>query len=143
MTRAAVPWIIFGLTLIVSPGGAGADEEGLQAAAQILRVSLQEYRFEPSQIVLGTGRTVELTLKNDGQHLHEFITDAFRNVPLEMEIDGVISEVPGLDELEIPPGRRVTLRFMPPGSGEFEIACDAEKPVGHRHAGMIGTLTFR
>jgi plastocyanin len=132
-------------TLAVSslPAVAFADDRSRPQPAQEVTVRMTEYKYEPAHIELRKGRPVELRLVNDGDVLHEFVTDALVDTVVDVEGQGVIAAARGLDELEIPEGATVVLRFTPGKAGQFSFRCDAETPVSHHESGMKGTLVVR
>lgn len=128
--------------LLAAPPEIKADEKVKKGTIQQATVHLMDFRFEPSQINLEAGKPVELTLVNDGTVLHEFITGAFRNLTVDVDVNGVITEALGIGEFEIPPGAKVVLRFTPLKPNEFSLACRAMKPREHYKEGMLGIISF-
>jgi uncharacterized cupredoxin-like copper-binding protein len=124
-------------------GPALADERSQRQAAQEVTVRMTEYQYEPSHIELRKGQPVELRLVNEGKELHEFVTEALVDTPVDVESQGVIAAARGLDELEVPAGATVVLRFTPGKAGQFSFRCDAESPVSHLKSGMKGSMTIR
>jgi uncharacterized cupredoxin-like copper-binding protein len=120
-----------------------ADEKSPNANPQRITVHLQEYRFQPEQIVLKGGEEVELTLINDGTVMHEFIAEALQTLTVDVENNGIITGTLGVTELEIPPKSSAVLRFTPETPGEFLIACRAKLPKDHYQEGMRGRLLIR
>lgn len=110
---------------------------------QQVTIRLLEYRFEPAQITLKAGQAVELILINEGTVMHEFITEATKNLEVDVDINGVITETLGVAELEIPPGARAVLRFTPEKTGQFPFTCRAMEPVDHFKEGMAGKMMIR
>jgi plastocyanin len=136
--------VILNLFLLVAgPFQALADERMPVPHAQQVTVKLSEYRFEPAHITLKAGKEVELTLVNEGAVMHEFITDALKDLEVDVEIDGIVAETHGVAELEIPTKAKVVLRFTPEKTGEFPVACHAKEPKDHLKEGMIGKLAIR
>jgi len=136
--------VVFILSLLMAGHfEALADERAINAKANQVTVRLLEYRFEPAQIIFKAGENAELILINEGTVMHEFVTDAIKNMDLDMEINGVVAETNGLAELEIPPKTKVVLRFTPEKHGTFTIACHAKKPKDHEKEGMIGKVVFK
>lgn len=113
------------------------------SAVQQATIYLQEYRFEPAQTTLKAGQPARLILINKGTTVHEFVTEALRGVAVTMKVQGTLAEMPGLSELEIPPGGKVVLRFTTERSGEFAIACHASTPKDHFKQGMVGKLVIQ
>jgi plastocyanin len=90
-----------------------------------LRVVADEYRFDPSTIVLEGGGTLTLTLQNKGSLAHNL--KVLRD---DREVDGTPT---------LPAGRRASTRLdLEPGN--YRIICS----VGdHEQLGMTGTLRVR
>ena len=134
---------VFLLLLFAVVFAAFADERSPSEKLKRATVRLREYKFEPSEITLKVGEEAELTLINEGNVLHEFITAALQDLTVDVEVNGVVAETLGLAELEIPPKMKVTLRFTPEKTGEFQIACHANVPKDHFKEGMVGKLVIR
>ncbi len=128
---------------LTGPFVAQADERSPNEKLQRTTIRLLDYRFIPSQIVLEIGEEVELTLVNEGTVMHEFVTNALKDLEVDVEINGVVAETHGVVELEIPPKAKVVLRFTPEKPGEFPMDCHAKKPKDHLKEGMSGKLAFR
>ncbi len=120
-----------------------ADKRMPISNPQQVTIRLLEYRFEPAQITLKAGQAVELILINEGTVMHEFITDGMKNLEVDVEINGVITETLGVAELEIPAKNKVVLRFTQDKPGEFTISCGAKEPKDHFKEGMIGKMVVR
>jgi uncharacterized cupredoxin-like copper-binding protein len=128
---------------IAWPFGALADERTGEIPGRSTVVRLLEYRFEPAQITWNAGEETELVLINEGTVMHEFITEALKDLDVDVEINQVVTETQGVAELEIPPGGKAVLRFTPKESGEFSITCRAREPKDHFKEGMAGRLLIR
>jgi uncharacterized cupredoxin-like copper-binding protein len=131
------------LTVVGLPVAGFADDRSRQQEVQAVTVRLNEYQYTPAHIALRKNRPVELRLVNEGKVLHEFVTDALVETVVDVEGEGVVVAARGLEELEVPAGSTVVLRFTPDKAGEFGFRCDAEDPVSHHDAGMKGVLTVR
>jgi uncharacterized cupredoxin-like copper-binding protein len=120
-----------------------ADERAHPPAPQTVTIQLSEYKYEPARVEFQNGKPVELRLVNSGKVLHEFVTDMLLDLTVDLETRDAIAMVQGVEELEIPAGATVVLRFTPKKAGEFSFRCDAEQPVSHHENGMKGTLVVR
>ncbi len=120
-----------------------ADERTIPPAPQTVTIRMTEYKFEPAQIEIQSGKPVELKLVNSGKVLHEFVSDVLADIKVDLETKGAIALVHGVEELEVLPGATVIIRFTPKKAGEFSFRCDAEAPVSHHDNGMKGTLIVR
>ena len=136
-------WMIIASLFLIGSGISRADEKPSTGHPRQITVHLREYQFEPAQIVLKAGEKVELTLMNDGTMMHEFITEALKAMDVEVEINGVVAETRGVEEMEIPQKARAVLHFTPETPGEFEIACRAKEPKDHYREGMRGRLLIQ
>ena len=123
--------------------GVQADERSPVHNPQQATVRQSEYRFEPARITFRAGKPVELTIINDGTILHEFVTDALRDLTVDVEINGVITVAHGVAKFKIPPKGEIILRFTPDKAGVFSFTCQAKKPKNHLKEGMSGLLLFQ
>ncbi|MDR7509768.1 MAG: cupredoxin domain-containing protein [Armatimonadota bacterium] len=148
--------VILGIALALAAIGpaAGAPK------AQKVTVVLNEMSFTPSRVTVTAGTPVELVLVNRGKQKHEFMVYSlpraglageeleewakentyFKGVEVTVETAGVEIGAEALMEVELAPGRSVTLEFTPQRKGTFEIGCHVE---GHYEAGMKGTFVVR
>jgi uncharacterized cupredoxin-like copper-binding protein len=134
-------WVVLAVACV--PLQAVADERALPPAPQQVTIRLSEYKFEPAQVEVQHGKPVELHLVNSGKVLHEFVSEVVSDVSVDIETQGAIALVRGLEELEVMPGATVILRFTPKRAGRFSFRCDAEQPVSHHDSGMKGTMVVR
>ena len=96
-------------------------------------------RFTPDKIDVKQGETVRISLKNDGQLLHEFV------IGTQKELDdhaALMLKFPTMEHDEpymahVPPGKvgEIIWTFNKPG--EFDFACLI---AGHYQAGMVGKI---
>lgn len=131
------------LIVIGLPVAAPADDRSRPQEVQAITIRLSEYQYAPAHVELRKNRPVELRLVNEGKVLHEFVTDALGDTAVDVEGAGVVVAARGLEELEVPAGSTVVVRFTPKKSGEFGFRCEAEDPVSHHDSGMKGVLTVR
>jgi plastocyanin len=102
-----------------TPAATGATgAEGAAAGGGATSVSMTEFAFDPSQLTLSEGDTIEVT--NDGELPHNFTVEE-ENLATA-DLDGGASEELTVD---IPPG-------------EYEFICTI---ADHEEQGMTGTLT--
>jgi len=134
--RPWLPALALALAALVPAPGADADE-----AVTEVTVVMTEYAFTPSDIALTVGERARLVLVNRGKHLHEFATPYLTDLEVTVDADGTVVEALGIGEVEVPPGRRVTLLFTPESAGTFPVVCPSREPVSHYAEGMRGTLT--
>jgi plastocyanin len=119
-----------------------ADDRSEEKPGREITIHLKEYTFEPGQVTFKRGEKVKLTLENRGTVMHEFLTDAFKNMTLDVEVNGVITEAHGVSEFEIPAGAKVVLLFTPEEKGVYSVVCEAKEPKDHLKEGMSGELFF-
>jgi uncharacterized cupredoxin-like copper-binding protein len=131
------------MVAVTSPIPTLADERALPPAPQTVTVRLSEYKYEPARVEIQSGKLVELRLVNSGKVLHEFVTDMLSDVMVDLEAGKTVALVRGIEELEIPAGATVVLRFTPKQAGSYTFRCDAEEPVSHHDEGMKGTMIVR
>lgn len=136
-------WVLLGMFIGVLPVAAVADERTTPLAPQEVTITLTEYKYDPARIEVQSGKPVALHLVNSGKVLHEFVSDVLSDVTVDVETQGAVALVRGVEELEVLPGATVILRFTPKKAGEFSFRCDAETPVSHREGGMKGVLIVR
>lgn len=131
------------MAAVMSPIQTSADELATPPAPEAVTIRLSEYKYEPARVEIQSGKPVELRLVNSGTVLHEFVTDMLSDVMVDLEAGKTVALVRGIEELEIPAGATVALRFTPKQVGNFTFRCDAEEPVSHHDEGMKGTLIVR
>lgn len=120
-----------------------ADEPAHPASPRRETIRQSEYKFVPSRVDFKVGEPVELTIVNEGTLLHEFVTDALKDLPTRVEINGAVVKAGGISEIENPPGGTVVLRFTPEKAGQFSYTCQSEKPKSHLRVGMSGLMVFQ
>lgn len=98
----------------------GASSPSPSATTDRIEVSAKEFSFTPADFTISAGETVEIVLSNDGVVEHD----------MTIEIADFL--------LAAPIGETVTGTLGPLDAGTYEIYCSV---VGHKEAGMTGTLT--
>lgn len=106
----------------------------------VVRVSMQEFTFQPATIHLTDGRPVRLVLVNQGQIAHQFEASYLHALPVRVVGDALSADAPGLDVIRLNPGGTARVEFVPRRRGRFVFACTLE---GHKEAGMLGRLEVR
>ena len=145
MARAGVCALVVG-TALGAPGPAAAQDPQTARMAepvQAVTVTLTEYRFDPSTVILKAGEETRLTVVNRGTVMHEFAPPYLADLEVGVETGGVKVETLGLGEVEVQPGARAVLVFTPETKGSFLIVCGANQPVSHLRKGMRGMLEVR
>lgn len=114
---------------VVASVGSGAEP------AKTINMTAKEYRFTPSKISARVGQRVKLVISNVGTVNHEFVS------PAAFKASEDVQGVKGGDEVEVSPGKTVTIAMTPTKPGTYSFWC-GEKVGGklHRDLGMRGTL---
>ncbi len=113
----------------------GADPE-----PQRIQIEADEFTFTLSTPVLERGRPTVLTIINRGKMPHEFLSPLFEGGRTEVEWDGVVVEGKGIEEVELAPGKKVEITFVPRKKGKIPFVCDLP---GHMEQGMKGSILVR
>lgn len=87
--------------------------------------AVDSMQFTPNAIVIQAGHPVQLTLKNDGQMVHDFTLS-----------DGLTQPV----KLVAQPGQSASTTFTIEHPGTYSFACSQP---GHQIRGMKGTISAR
>jgi uncharacterized cupredoxin-like copper-binding protein len=132
-------------------------------------VTLSEYKFTPSTIMVEAGSAVDLVLENKGSLWHYFSVYPRPAAPLKsladwhqyllaktylQDMGEILVHQRGADfyaaagrvtEVGVESGKKVTLTFTPTKKGTFEIGChlSAGSVYAHYSAGMKGVLVVR
>ncbi|MBI5355055.1 MAG: cupredoxin domain-containing protein [Candidatus Aenigmarchaeota archaeon] len=104
-----------------------------------VRITLEEFKFNPKEIVLEAGKPYKLVFENTGKVKHEFAAvDFFRSAAFRKAEDkyGEI-KAPFPTEVEVFAGEDVEIFLIPLIPGTYDLLCEIE---GHREAGMSGTI---
>ena len=102
----------------------GSDQQGRSApapspGATAIRVVARDFSFSPPELDIPAGRTVNVTLVNEGDLFHDIT-------------------IPALGfGLSASPRTSASGALTPPRPGTYEFFCSVQ---GHREAGMSGTL---
>jgi uncharacterized cupredoxin-like copper-binding protein len=130
------------LLLAVGLVACGGAEQA--TGEQTVTITARDIEFSTDRIEVAAGRTVVLTLANEGALEHDF---SIVHIPLSGE---AMSDETGMDdhsmtmdmeELDLhvsaDAGHSSSVTFTPSEPGEYEFFCTVP---GHREAGMAGTL---
>jgi hypothetical protein len=121
------------VTSAIASGGCGGDEP-LRTDRPILRISLDEYRILPQDIVARPGR-IKIVVRNIGRLTHNLAIQ----IPPE-DVDDKFEEVPGARVESMQPGEsaqpiKVTLK-----PGEYRLVCTI---ANHDDLGQYGKLVIK
>jgi len=101
----------------------------LAAEPRVIEVTLDSYTIKPDKIIVKTGESVILKVKNEASFIpHNLIIKA-PQAGVEIKID-------------VSAGKTGEVRFTPTQPGSYEMICDKTPPIGksHKQKGMHGTL---
>ena len=148
MGRRIYPAMVV-LVILVLGGCASVDyvrdaPERVQAAdwseMKTISISLTEYAFSPSTLVLQEGIPYKLEIMNKGTKKHYFVSEGFFKAiatrKLQSNTDGEI-KAPYFSAIEVFPGRSLDLYFIPVQKGNYDSQCTI---VGHAEKGMVGQI---
>lgn len=121
--------------------GGSDQEESDREDRDLVTINMNEYTFEPDEVYLREGVEAEISIKNEGKEMHEFVTEYPING--SVRIGGVIVEAYGIAELEIESGVSAVITFTPEEKGRFAFSCRAKEPKDHYKEGMRGILEVR
>jgi uncharacterized cupredoxin-like copper-binding protein len=116
---------------------------GIEEPATDFTVEATDFAYTPLPIIIHAGKSVRLTLKNNGQVEHDFVIDniAVRDVNAQESASAGRGHHIDLPEYDLhfctPAGETSVLQFTALEPGTYEIFCSVER---HREAGMIGKM---
>jgi uncharacterized cupredoxin-like copper-binding protein len=136
-SRLFVLALVLTLTLAAC-GGAAAGPSSTEP--KTITLTLNEFQFQPAEIITNVGQPIKLVLKNNGTVLHDFVsTDAIVEV---MEEHGAMHDMSGMQtamHAAIEAGQESTLEFKAPGRYVYVLL----HGPGHKEAGMTGKLIVK
>ncbi|RJP17305.1 MAG: hypothetical protein C4529_14800 [Deltaproteobacteria bacterium] len=117
---------------------AGADWSKMETVT----VTMTEYAFSPSAIVLKEGVPTKLVLKNGGKEAHYFVAERFFKTIATRKIQDSDGEVkaPSFTAVEVYPGKTMEWFLVPVQKGVFDLLCTVK---GHAEHGMKGRIEVR
>jgi len=117
---------------------AGADWSKMETVT----VTMIDYAFSPSPIILKEGVPTRLALKNDGKEAHYFVSEQFFKVIATRKIQGSDGEIkaPYFTAVEVYPGKMLEWFLVPAQKGVYDLRCTAK---GHAEHGMHGKIEVR
>ena len=105
-----------------------------------ISISLIEYAYSPSNLILQKGIPYKLEIRNNGKIKHYFTSEKFFKAiatrKLQSNTDGEI-KAPYFRAIEVFPGRSLDLYFIPVKIGNYAHQCTIE---GHAEKGMKGQI---
>ena len=117
---------------------AGADWSKMETVT----VTMNEYSFSPSPIVLKEGVPTRLVLKNAGKEAHYFVAERFFRGIATRKVQGSDGEIkaPFFTAVEVYPGKMLEWFLVPAQKGVYELLCTVK---GHAEHGMKGKIEVR
>jgi uncharacterized cupredoxin-like copper-binding protein len=117
---------------------AGADWSKMETVT----VTMTEYSFSPSPIVLKEGVPTRLVLKNAGKEAHYFVAERFFKTIATRKIQSSDGEIkaPSFTAVEVYPGKMLEWFFVPAQKGVYDLLCTVK---GHAEHGMKGKIEVR
>lgn len=117
---------------------AGAD----WSKTETVTVTMTEYAFSPSPIVLKEGVPTRLVLKNAGKEPHYFVGEQFFKKIATRKVQGSDGEIkaPYFTAVEVYPGKMFEWFFVPAQKGVYDLLCTVK---GHAEHGMKGKIEVR
>ena len=117
---------------------AGADWSKMETVT----VTMTEYAFSPSPIVLKEGVPTKLVLKNAGKEAHYFVAEQFFKGIATRKLQGSDGEVkaPYFTAVEVYPGKTLEWFLVPAQKGVYDLLCTVK---GHAEHGMKGKIEVR
>jgi uncharacterized cupredoxin-like copper-binding protein len=117
---------------------AGADWSKMETVT----VTMTEYAFSPSPVVLKEGVPTRLVLKNAGKEAHYFVAEKFFKAIATRKIQGSDGEIkaPSFTAVEVYPGKTLEWFLVPARKGGFDLLCTVK---GHAEHGMKGRIEVR
>jgi uncharacterized cupredoxin-like copper-binding protein len=100
---------------------------------QDIRIAAQDFRFDPSQILVSAQRPVRIRIVNEGREIHEFASSLLTHPDVRIRSDER-SDALNHKSVRILPGHTATLIIQAP-PGVYLFRC-----LVRGHAGMNGTL---
>jgi plastocyanin len=105
---------------LVACGGGSSSSSSVSGAN--ISVTMTEFKFDPMNVTVAPGQTVNLTLTNKGSIDHTWIV------------------VGTTIKFTVAAGKTTTQTFTAPAAGTYVIDCDI---AGHKEAGMVGQLIVK
>ena len=110
---------------LVACGGSSSSNSSSSssiASGPNITVTMTEFKFDPMNITVTLGQSVNLTLVNKGSIEHTWVVVG---TPIKFTVAA---------------GKTTTQTFTAPAAGTYKIDCDIP---GHKEAGMVGQLIVK
>lgn len=141
--------VVLSLVLFTSSGTSAGGSDFAKALAgadwskvETVTVTMTEYAFSPSPVVLKEGVPTKLVLKNGGKEAHYFVAEQFFKAIATRKIQASDGEIkaPSFTAVEVYPGKTVEWFLVPARKGVFNLLCTVK---GHAEHGMKGKIEVR
>lgn len=110
---------------------------GSAGSPTTLDVTMTDFHYTPSAIVIPVGKEITLNIKNDGAIGHEFVIMKYGTSV--GDVFGPEDEDNVFWEVEVDAGGAKSVKFTAPSEvGEYEVVCGTP---GHLKAGMKADMT--
>lgn len=109
---------------------------------ETVTVTLSEFAFFPSPVLLKEGVPTKLIIRNAGKEHHYFVSEDFFNNVATRKVQSSDGEVkaPRFTAIEVYAGRTIEWFLIPMKKGTFGLLCTVK---GHAEHGMKGTIEVR
>jgi uncharacterized cupredoxin-like copper-binding protein len=124
------------LALALASASVAAPAQTVRGA-EVVKVTLADYKFVPPTIHLPAGKAVILRLANAAEQPHEFAAPEFFRAAMVRAADMKFINKEG--EAEVEAGKQVDILLVPK-AGTYHLQCN--KP-GHNALGMHGSIVVK
>ncbi len=141
--------VVLSLVLFTSSGTSAGGPDLAKALAgadwskvETVTVTMTEYAFSPSPVVLKEGVPTKLVLKNGGKEAHYFVAEQFFKTIATRKIQDSNGEIkaPSFTAVEVYPGKTVEWFLVSAQKGVFDLLCTVK---GHAEHSMKGRIEVR
>jgi len=107
-------------------------------ASRIIKITMVDYMFLPSEINVKQGEAIEFVIKNGGNKKHEMIIDTMTNLRkyAKMRRNHPEIKTTGQNQVPLDPDERKSLRWEFTKTGIIDFAC----PLPGHFKGMRGKI---
>ncbi|MBX6378647.1 MAG: CopD family protein [Clostridia bacterium] len=98
-------------------------------------VYLEDYRFEPAELVIRAGRVTRVIVDNRGNQDHDWSVPEMPHTGLQVTGGSLHAHGQGFVHLDARPGERKTIEFIPLRPGRYKLLCTVPP---HADLGMQG-----
>lgn len=113
---------LMAIALVACGGSSSNSSSSANASGTNITITMTEFKFDPMNVTVTPGQTVNLTFINKGSIEHTWIVVG---TPIKFSVA---------------PGTTETKSLIAPAAGTYKIECDI---AGHKEAGMVGQLIVK